>query len=125
MPEYSCFIQTIDLSFNKLSDLRPLAGVLLPCVESLDLSNNKILRIGEETFAGLANLRQLNLSFNLLEDVGDAFHRLERLEVVKVVGNRIKTAKPWMCAVKADVYLEWQLYLSKESTFAAISKYRS
>ncbi|XP_035690089.1 toll-like receptor 13 [Branchiostoma floridae] len=65
-------------AFRRLSRLR-----------FLDLSNNKIQNIVEKTFEGLSNLTHLNLAFNELSVIGDAFVRLYELRDLTMRGNSL------------------------------------
>ena len=63
-------------------------------VQRLDLYNNQITTIAEDTFAGLTKLEQLFLSGNQIKEIkANTFAGLEKLEVLDLNGNEIKEIK--------------------------------
>ncbi len=82
--QYCIHARIMDLSNNKISDIRPLAG--LSYLEELNLSDNQIGSI--DTLSNLQNLKRLYLSNNRLDDVSPLL-LLNKLEYVELSGNNI------------------------------------
>ncbi|MDH7600244.1 MAG: leucine-rich repeat domain-containing protein, partial [Sedimentisphaerales bacterium] len=77
--EYALNLRELDLSYNRIVDIRPLAG--LTCLISLELYNNLIQDFGP--IAGLSNLRRLDIHFNPAKDLSFLMG-LSRLEYLVI-----------------------------------------
>lgn len=90
------------------NDLASLAGIKLfastPQLTALDLSHNRITEIGPRAFYGLAALRTLWLSFNLIDHLDDrTFSKLPELKILKLHNNFLKTIEPPLFAANAEL----------------------
>ena len=60
------------------------------CLESLDLSYNKIIQLKKSDFVGLVSLKYLNLKNNTIRSIhSDTFKNLERLEDIHLSFNKL------------------------------------
>ncbi|CAI9726005.1 leucine-rich repeat-containing G-protein coupled receptor 5-like [Octopus vulgaris] len=82
-------LQYLDVHSNKLTLMPNLTG----CGELriLNLYNNKIMQLKENSFRGLSKLRDLIMGNNFIREIPNgAFTGLERLENLDLVDNRIQ-----------------------------------
>ena len=82
--QYCIHARVMDLSNNKISDIRPLVG--LSYLEELNISDNQIGSI--DTLSNLQNLKRLFLSNNRVDDISPLLV-LNKLEYVELSGNNI------------------------------------
>ncbi|KAK0159635.1 hypothetical protein PV327_010729 [Microctonus hyperodae] len=83
-------LQDLSLSGNDLIDI-PIAIKELTNLKTLDLGNNKISRITNESFNGLNELYGLRLVDNKLENITrDCFSSLPALQVLNLASNSIR-----------------------------------
>ncbi|XP_046420852.1 toll-like receptor Tollo [Neodiprion virginianus] len=83
-------LQDLSLSGNSLNDI-PDAVRELRALKTLDLGNNHVSRIDNESFAGLDQLYGLRLVDNKLENVSrEAFASLPALQVLNLASNTIR-----------------------------------
>ena len=81
------------LSGNVLEDVTlppPRSLSTPPLLEVLDLSNNRLSRLGPDSFAGLPSLAQLSLAGNLLEDINGVLPSHPALTSLNISHNRLK-----------------------------------
>lgn len=81
------------------NDLTSLTGIKIfsatPQLTALDLSHNRLATIGPRAFYGLAALRTLWLSFNLIDQLDErTFAQLPALKILKLHNNFLKTIEP-------------------------------
>lgn len=82
----------LNILFRNMSEESLSAGMFRLCRPTviLDLSNNRIRDIKAGAFLGLVSLRQLYLANNLIDRIEPGtFHTLTNLEVFVLAGNRI------------------------------------
>ncbi|XP_066586541.1 toll-like receptor Tollo [Prorops nasuta] len=102
-------LQDLSVSGNALTDI-PSAVRLLRTLKTLDLGNNRISRIDNESFAGLDELYGLRLVDNKLENVSrEAFSSLPALQVLNLANNFIRhveqsafASNPLLRAIRLD-----------------------
>ncbi|XP_014477721.1 PREDICTED: slit homolog 3 protein-like [Dinoponera quadriceps] len=83
-------LQDLSLSGNHLTEV-PRAVRALRSLKTLDLGNNHVSRIDNESFAGLNELYGLRLVDNKLENVSrEAFGCLPALQVLNLANNHIR-----------------------------------
>ncbi len=82
--EYCLHTVILDLSFNLIFDISPLAN--LSMLKELNLSNNRIEDI--EDISNLQQLKSIDLSNNLIRDISPLFE-IETLEFADLTGNKI------------------------------------
>lgn len=82
--EYCIHTVVLDLSFNRIYDLAPIAN--LTCIQELNLSNNQIGYIDELVF--LQQLKSVDLSNNSIDDISPLLE-IETLEFADLTGNKI------------------------------------
>nr|XP_012149444.1 PREDICTED: slit homolog 3 protein-like [Megachile rotundata] len=83
-------LQDLSLSGNYLTEI-PYAVRVLRSLKTLDLGNNHVSRIDNDSFAGLSELYGLRLVDNKLENVSrDAFATLPALQVLNLANNYIR-----------------------------------
>jgi len=87
--EYAINLQELNLYFNKISDISPLAN--LTKLKYLDLTANQLSDI--KPLTNLSNLYLLYLSYNQISDISPLAN-LTNLELLEVDGNRINDIKP-------------------------------
>ncbi|KAM8874084.1 uncharacterized protein lrrc66 isoform 2-T2 [Spinachia spinachia] len=95
--ESSRSLQVLQLSFNRISALRPADLRHLRQLEELHLDHNLIWSLHPQTFQGLTHLRVLDLSFNMLTSLHPStYFSLRNMAAdVALAGNR------WRCDCKA------------------------
>ncbi|XP_013599803.1 PREDICTED: leucine-rich repeat receptor-like protein kinase PXL2 isoform X1 [Brassica oleracea var. oleracea] len=83
-------LQSLDLSFNKFSDLfDPINGAVLPSsLHVLDLAENQLSSSPKE-ICTLMNLRELNLRSNALTNLPYCLANLSRLRTLDLSGNQM------------------------------------
>ncbi|XP_070550485.1 insulin-like growth factor-binding protein complex acid labile subunit [Ptychodera flava] len=84
-------LRVLTLSRNRVKNLP--AGVFqnLTSVVALDISENRLRGIGGTTFYNLKNLKQLSVNDNLVSRLsGSAFDTLQNLEILNLANNRIR-----------------------------------
>ncbi|XP_051176827.1 toll-like receptor Tollo [Leptopilina boulardi] len=87
-------LQDLSLSGNALSDV-PEAVRELQSLKTLDLGNNRVSRIDNESFVGLNELYGLRLVDNKLENISrNAFASLPSLQVLNLASNMIRHVEP-------------------------------
>ena len=79
----------LDLSYNRIEDLRPLAG--LHALAQLSLVGNRVEDL--EPLAELKQLKQLYLSSNRFQDAGP-LASLKKLEILDLSFNRLREIRP-------------------------------
>lgn len=82
--EYCIHTVSLDLSFNRIYDLSPLAN--LGCLQELNLSNNRIEYIDD--ISNLQQLKSIDLSNNRIDDAAPLLE-IETLEYADLTGNKI------------------------------------
>ena len=82
--EYCIHTVSLDLSFNRIYDLLPLAS--LSCLQELNLSNNRIEYIDD--ISNLQQLRSIDLSNNSIGDILPLLE-IETLEYADLTGNKV------------------------------------
>ncbi|KAI4502399.1 hypothetical protein M0802_002311 [Mischocyttarus mexicanus] len=83
-------LKDLSLSGNSLTEV-PCAVRVLHSLKTLDLGNNHVSRIDNESFSGLNELYGLRLVDNKLENVSrDAFSTLPALQVLNLANNFIR-----------------------------------
>uniref|UniRef100_A0A8C6S9T1 TIR domain-containing protein n=1 Tax=Neogobius melanostomus TaxID=47308 RepID=A0A8C6S9T1_9GOBI len=88
-------VESIDLSNNKILKLQEGNFIDFPYLTNLDLKQNKITKIGKGTFSRLFSLKTLNLNNNTLENLDDGvFDGLSNLTELRISTNRIETVAP-------------------------------
>ncbi len=86
--EYCIHTVNLDLSFNRIYDLEPIAG--LTCIQELNLSNNQIGYIDALGF--LQQLKSVDLSHNSIDDISPLFD-IETLEFADLTGNKLSLSQ--------------------------------
>ncbi|XP_043260717.1 toll-like receptor Tollo [Colletes gigas] len=102
-------LQDLSLSGNYLTEI-PYAVRVLRSLKTLDLGNNHVSRIDNDSFAGLTELYGLRLVDNKLENVSrDAFSSLPELQVLNLANNYIRhveqsafASNPVLRAIRLD-----------------------
>lgn len=87
-------VTNIDLSSNKLSNIRVGEFRNLPVLTQLDLNRNKISHIDEGAFVGLVSLRKLNLNNNRLVGLDGVFAGLTNLTELRLSSNAVSAVPP-------------------------------
>lgn len=84
-------LQALDLSYNNISSITGTNITDIPNVQVLNLSYNSLSSVDGAIFSGLTSLRELNLSRNSITKIlSDTFHRTNGLEVLDLSGNTIR-----------------------------------
>ena len=85
----STSLRYLHLSNNRIQEINLIS--LLPNLEHLDLSKNRLIKIQETSFKGLKQLKNFNLSFNKLELNGISYYKEQiLLETLDLSFNEIK-----------------------------------
>ena len=80
-------LQTLDLSWNQLTDLPESIGQLTQ-LQKLDLSYNQLTSL-PDSISKLTQLQTLDLSYNRLTDLPDSISKLTQLQTLNLSGNNI------------------------------------
>ena len=67
---------------------------LLSRIDTLILSNNELTLLRKDTFAGLTNLRVLDLSHNTINRIENSFDHLSNLQILDLSHNQLKKLGP-------------------------------
>nr|XP_005608836.1 leucine-rich repeat-containing protein 66 [Equus caballus]XP_023493869.1 leucine-rich repeat-containing protein 66 [Equus caballus] len=103
------FLKLLILQRNKLSDI-PKGLWKLKSLQSLDLSFNKISQIGSSDFHNCLRLENLNLQSNRIFRIHpEAFKDLKKLQVVDLSNNALTTILPMMIIALEFPHLEVDL----------------
>uniref|UniRef100_A0AC35U1D5 LRRCT domain-containing protein n=1 Tax=Rhabditophanes sp. KR3021 TaxID=114890 RepID=A0AC35U1D5_9BILA len=103
-----------DISETSFFDHNDIRHVKLT---SVDISNNKITAIGEETFIGFPSVENFNLAYNEIHSVGE--HPLEYQTKLRVLNLTSSISKTLPAKQKAD--LIFNLFRTKENTFTDLN----
>lgn len=88
--KYAPLLQSIDLSFNQISEIEDRTFRGLFRLKYLSLDSNLLTKIKNKTFSGLRSLQRLDLSKNIIEELeSGAFARFINLKVLQLNLNRI------------------------------------
>lgn len=80
---------------------------LLPCVESLNLSHNRISRI--ENLESLPRLSELDLSHNIIAELGPLHTKLGNMRCLLLAGNKIESLAGTLTCYFRCCCLLWRL----------------
>lgn len=84
-------LRHLNLSVNKIRELKPRQFFSNPNLEFLDLSKNFLKILPEFSFFGLKKLKNLLLGINLIEKIEkNSFDGLENLQFLDLTGNFIR-----------------------------------
>lgn len=83
-------LQVLDISFNKLTEIRDDFFSKLTSLKEIYLNNNLIHSIGQESFVFAINLQTIDLSFNKLSSLSKVFEKTLKLMTLKLDNNRIE-----------------------------------
>ena len=87
-------LQKLELSSNQISEIKENAFAGLNSLHTLGLSENKISEIKENAFAGLNGLQRLDLFKNQISEIKEnAFVRLNSLHTLELSSNKISEIK--------------------------------
>jgi len=87
-------LQKLELSSNQISEIKENAFAGLNSLHTLGLSENKISEIKENAFAGLNGLQRLDLFKNQISEIKEnAFVRLNSLHTLRLSSNQISEIK--------------------------------
>uniref|UniRef100_A0A8C6UUL3 TIR domain-containing protein n=1 Tax=Neogobius melanostomus TaxID=47308 RepID=A0A8C6UUL3_9GOBI len=104
-------VESINLRNNKILKLQEGNFTNFPHLTNLDLKQNKITKIGKGTFSRLFSLKTLNLNNNNLEKLDDdAFRSLTNLEIFVFSLNQLRTSEQIGLIIKHMPHLT-QLHL--------------
>jgi len=81
--------QSVDLSFNLITELPLDLPLSLPHLKILNLSHNRIASIPDSIF-GFIHLEYLDLSFNMIEILPTGICLLEKLEKLNLSNNKLR-----------------------------------
>lgn len=89
---YLYYLEDLDLSYNKLTDIRELFEFKDTAkLRKLSLAHNIIEDVPGSTFEDLTSLKELDLSYNAIHDLTEEpFANLTNLEILKLNNNKIK-----------------------------------
>ncbi len=85
-------LHTLDMSYNELTYLYPESFVYHPQLMSVNFAHNKFSFFPTQFIRGLKQLKDLDLSFNLIKSVDDGdFSNLPRLKDLDLSSNEIES----------------------------------
>lgn len=88
-------IATISLSSRTIDEIENGAFTSLTCTMILELKNNNIRLISQNTFKGLSSLHELDLSNNHIEELPEyTFNSTRRLEKLNLTNNQLRKIDP-------------------------------
>ncbi|TMS20759.1 Leucine-rich repeat-containing protein 66, partial [Larimichthys crocea] len=109
--EGSELLQVLQLSFNKISTLRPEDLSHLQQLTELHLQHNLITTLHPQMFQDLAQLRVLDLSFNMLTSL----HPLMYLSLRNIGADVRLSENRWQCDCSMRGLRRWMAYDSSRS----------
>ena len=80
-------LEELDLSHNRLTDLKRKAVYRMPRLRSVDLSYNRIRSFHSDSFDSTPLIDELRLNHNRLTDVSDVSFVLDSLPKLRLLGN--------------------------------------
>ncbi|XP_026182134.1 platelet glycoprotein Ib alpha chain [Mastacembelus armatus] len=84
-------IYEIDLTGNKIPEVTPSAGPILPSLSVLRLGLNRLTSLSDGSFSACPDLTELYLDNNAINSLSDhTFSGLSKLEILDLSANRIK-----------------------------------
>jgi Leucine-rich repeat (LRR) protein len=86
------YISSLDLSNNKVSEIKRDLFSEIQDIKDLNLSGNLITKLDKSVFTNLNNLRKLDLSNNQLTK-NDTFGSIKELMELYLNGNKTKSMK--------------------------------
>ncbi|XP_060885045.1 mucin-4 isoform X1 [Labrus mixtus] len=107
-------LQVLQLSFNRISTLRPQDFSNLQQLKELNLKHNLLTSLHPQTFVGLSQLQVLDLSFNMLTSLHPSMYlSLHNIGAhVKLAGNK------WKCDCSMRSLRRWMGYDSSRGLHA-------
>lgn len=88
-------LETLQMKGNIISNLPTFLFQNLQKLRGLDLSQNVLEEMGRESFSGLAKLEVLKLDYNLISSLtSDTFHNVSQLRELSLQGNKIADLPP-------------------------------
>jgi hypothetical protein len=62
---------------------------------TIDLTNNKLVQITNNTFAGLHSLQEMDITGNVIQNIEpEAFISLKSLRLLRIINNRLERLQP-------------------------------
>ncbi|XP_043923939.1 toll-like receptor 13 [Protopterus annectens] len=83
------FLESLDLSFNCISEIKAQDFEHLGKLKYLNLTGNKIIKISSSLFKGLYSLIGMNLENNLLLDISELSNSLYKVEFLMLCRNKL------------------------------------
>lgn len=107
--QYGTTLKYLDMAFNSISS--NLSGRYFECInklEILNISTNKIQFIYEDTFNYMLNLRELDLSNNLIKSITYKVfqYKLPSLTKLSLRSNLLKEIDVWFLFLKSITYID-------------------
>lgn len=109
-------LQKLYLSSNELT---AVPDNLPTSLVDLRLNNNKITKLSDDTFKGMADLSHLHLHSNEIKDVGGAFKGLESLTVLDLSRNSLEKMPASLPDKVQQLYLNFNQITSVPKDFLA------
>jgi Leucine-rich repeat (LRR) protein len=86
------FLTFLDLQNNKIEVIEDDSFSRLSSLETINISNNLIRKINKRTFQGLLNVKNIYLDNNKIDSISDdSFHGLSKLTWLRLNKNELKT----------------------------------
>ena len=83
-------LTSIDLSYNRITELYRESFINLPVLQDLNLSNNEISEIPRDLFQNLQTLKNIDLNNNQISVLPNKlFKNLSNLEVITLINNEL------------------------------------
>lgn len=79
----------------QVKHMHSLHSTLHPCVQVLDISDNRLSSLPEEMGEALPGLQELRLDRNRLMSLPGSFSGLSQLQVLTADGNRLSQVRGW------------------------------
>ena len=82
-------LETLNLAKNQISELNSFTLIGLKRVTKIMLANNRLTSLSIDVFDDFVNLNHLDLSFNLINDIGESFYKIKLLRILNLTNHSI------------------------------------
>lgn len=94
-------LETLDVSFNRISAFRISRASNLPAIKHIKLNNNRITSLDYIDFTQITSLKLLNLSGNSIKQLPESISALSNMEELALANNGLSNLGKYMGELKS------------------------